>query len=1061
MEAASAVVGETTKSTIFHVEREINYLVHFRRNIKNLKIKLEQLTAMRNDIQRLADAALNNNYLISEAVETWLERVEAVSNEAIQVTCEAEKIKSWFKGWLTFSRFVLARKAEKILGVIQCLFDERSAFSATISDPKPTQNLELMGTTDFEAFASRKTITMRVINALENDRISLFGIFGMAGVGKTTLVKSISKHVKTENLFDEIVMVTVSVNSDIKAIQSDIANELDLQLEKEESVSLRAKRLSARLKRAKTILIILDDLWERVDLGEVGIFHGEENKACKVLITTRDQDVCNSMETQLKIEVDVLSEQDSWHLFRDKVGDVEDSTLEEVGRDIVSECKGLPLAIVSLARALREKEKIIWIDALQQLKKSIFEGMTPVVSSIRLSYNLLPNETIKMCFLFCSLFREDCKIPMSTLRSYVMGEKLLKGITTLEEASGRLYAIMDKLTSSCLLLKSDKRRVMMHDVVRDVAILIASEESNGFIIKPGMQLAEWSDMELYKFKRMSLLRNIRCDLPNLINGPQLLTLSLSGNENIYEIPPNLFLEMKSLLTLDLSRTRIKTLPPSLSCLVNLRALLLIDCWSLLNVSPVENLKRLEVLDLHGSKIQSLPEEMRSLTSLRMLNLSETHKLEIMYPKVLSSLVRLEELHMHNSFEEWELEGAGNGMNATLSEIASLGHLTSLAFCVANSKLLSQEIPNNWNTLKKYAILLGTTNSFASVEFYSASTNFERSMFIEMPLILVANWVMVLLDRTNLLYLNICEGIQSVGVIDSAGLNNCKVLHITNCADMKCLISSTGLETTPNYAFGNLEELALCKLDTFLAIFQGKLPKGFLQKLRILTVYDCSEVISLLPCDLVARLQNLQVLTVHYCMGLKVLTEYSSLTSTEGRMFKMPASPNFPNLRRLNISNCEKLKSLFSLRLARDLVQLEEVYIFNCTSMLMIVEADENVEDCDTKQDLAILPRLKSLILTRLPRLSSFASHGSVLVDCSSLEELRVIECDNLHQFSFAGQSLPKLKMLDVHSKWLNQLQGLDESLKSFLKTFLPGMFLDCCFLITIIIFHFRYKLFAM
>ncbi|TXG66921.1 hypothetical protein EZV62_008196 [Acer yangbiense] len=122
----------------------------------------------------------------------------------------------------------------------------------------------------------------------------MIGLYGMGGVGKTTLAKVVGEEAKEKKLFDEVVMVTVTQNPDVKNMQTHIADLLGLKFE-EETIEVRAQRLCLRLNKEKTILIILDDVWEKLDLTIIGIPFGDDHKGCTILLTTRQQQVCISM----------------------------------------------------------------------------------------------------------------------------------------------------------------------------------------------------------------------------------------------------------------------------------------------------------------------------------------------------------------------------------------------------------------------------------------------------------------------------------------------------------------------------------------------------------------------------------------------------------------------------------------------------------------------------------------------------------------------------------------------------------------------------------------------
>ncbi|KAH0722743.1 hypothetical protein KY290_005391 [Solanum tuberosum] len=61
------------------------------------------------------------------------------------------------------------------------------------------------------------------------------------------------------------------------------------------------------------------------------------------------------MGAQKTLEVGMLSEEKSWILFRQKVGNFVDyPSLLDIAKEVAKEGKGLPLAIISVARAIKK-----------------------------------------------------------------------------------------------------------------------------------------------------------------------------------------------------------------------------------------------------------------------------------------------------------------------------------------------------------------------------------------------------------------------------------------------------------------------------------------------------------------------------------------------------------------------------------------------------------------------------------------------------------------------------------------------------------------------------------
>ncbi|XWS11160.1 hypothetical protein CRYUN_Cryun38cG0059900 [Craigia yunnanensis] len=162
---------------------------------------------------------------------------------------------------------------------------------------------------------------MELFKGGENKRIA---VWGMGVVGKTTLVRNLNNKLESSSLMealDIVIWVTVSKDLDLKKVQSQIAKRLNLELDANDAIEERAKILLKRLMKKK-FLLILDDVWEQIDLDIVGVPQSDDQANCKVLLTTRHLDVCRAMMTNEEIKLDVLKEEASWNLFAQNAGDV-------------------------------------------------------------------------------------------------------------------------------------------------------------------------------------------------------------------------------------------------------------------------------------------------------------------------------------------------------------------------------------------------------------------------------------------------------------------------------------------------------------------------------------------------------------------------------------------------------------------------------------------------------------------------------------------------------------------------------------------------------------------
>ncbi|KAL0464573.1 UNVERIFIED_CONTAM: Disease resistance protein [Sesamum latifolium] len=114
-----------------------------------------------------------------------------------------------------------------------------------------------------------------VMDVLRREDVQRIGIWGMGGVGKTTLVQNVNNKLSGSGSFSIVMWITVSnryqeTESELKKVQNLVARRLKLELP-EESMETRTSQLHARLMMEKTFLLILDDVWNPIELDRVGI----------------------------------------------------------------------------------------------------------------------------------------------------------------------------------------------------------------------------------------------------------------------------------------------------------------------------------------------------------------------------------------------------------------------------------------------------------------------------------------------------------------------------------------------------------------------------------------------------------------------------------------------------------------------------------------------------------------------------------------------------------------------------------------------------------------------
>ena len=698
-EIVTAVAGKVSEYMVDPIGRHLGYLFCYRSHIDELRNNVQKLREARGDVQITVDEATRRGDEIRPRVQGWLKQVDEITGEAEELMMKDENNKiSCFN---LKSRYQLGRRASKKAQVIVEIQEARD-FPDGVSYRLPPRTATFK---EYEPFDSRASTLNKIMDALRDDKTKMIGVWGMGGVGKTTLVKQVVEQAKQEKLFATQVYVQVSWTREpekfqqgILDIQQQIGGMLGLEF-KNEAQSTKAAQLMQRLKKEK-ILIILDDIWKEINLGEVGIPYckDDDQKDCKILLASRDEDLLlQDMGAQECFPVQYLPSEEAWQLFKMTAGDsVEnDHELLATAREVVEECQGLPVAIVTTAKALKGKNMAVWKNALEELRSSeptnIRGVEEKVYACLELSYNHLKSNALKSLFLLCGMLSYG-DILMDDLLSYAMGLDLFDRIKSLEEARNKLIALLTTLKTSSLLLEGDYRRrpfggrrdstllfvdddskcVRMHDVVRDVARNIASKDPHRFVVTED----DWSETNESKY--ISLYCKAVHELPQRLVCPKLQFLLLRSNLNI-KIPNTFFEGMNQLEVLDLSRMGFKTLPSTLQSLANLRTLCLGWCNKLRDIAGIGELKKLQVLSMTSSHIEQLPKEMGQLTNLRLLNLNYCWVLKVIPQNILSKLSKLECLFMRSSFSKWEVAEVSDGKsnNACLPELNHLDHLRTI------------------------------------------------------------------------------------------------------------------------------------------------------------------------------------------------------------------------------------------------------------------------------------------------------------------------------------------------------------------------------------------------
>ncbi|GLT33907.1 hypothetical protein SLA2020_084600 [Shorea laevis] len=550
-------------------------------DLNEFRSEFQVLKRRKIDVKSRIQAEVHSGQVVKQEVRGWLNDVRKVEKDKQDIEERARRVPY-------LKRASLDKLVREKVDVVKRT-KERGIFNEGLVIERAPAHGNIIPADNLVGEISTK---QEIWGYLMGDEVGMIGVCGIGGVGKTTIMKNLHNDLQRETRFQNVIWVTVSHPLNVFELQKKIAGAMGERLREEEEVMMRAAALMEIMRR-KRYVVILDDVWQKFSLKEVGIPNPNVRNGCKVIVTSRSIEVCSYLHCKI-VKVKPLSQKESLKLFLDTVGDgvLQVPGFEEVLKLIVEECAGLPLAIVVIAGSMRRVNDVnVWRNALTELQvrvSSVKDSNDEIFKRLRFSFDRLDSLQVKSCFLYCSLFREDYVFSKRELIECWIDEGLIDGLPSREAACNRGHAIIDRLEKNFLLEKETFRSsriavgvsvgiagAKMHDVVRDMAIIGIGPEF-GYMIKAGMNLVELAD-ELGWVKdpkKLSLMENNILKVP-LSLSPKCLSLStliLSSNSNLSEIPESFFEEMLALKVLDLSNTAIETLPNSISKLENLSAL---------------------------------------------------------------------------------------------------------------------------------------------------------------------------------------------------------------------------------------------------------------------------------------------------------------------------------------------------------------------------------------------------------------------------------------------------------------------------------------------------------
>ncbi|KAH0972533.1 hypothetical protein GBA52_024689 [Prunus armeniaca] len=613
------------------------------------------------------------------------------------------------------------------------------------------------------------------------DDVRFIGIWGMGGIGKTTIARVVRERISPEFEFS-IFLENVSHNvqkggliSQQREILSRISMKtIDIFDVHEGSTMIR------RLLHHKKVLLILDD----ANSDHLDYLAGKQEwfgSGSRVLITTRNEHLLVEHGVERRFHVKGLNHDDALKLFSWKAfgKDHPEKNYIDLSSCVVSYADGLPLALKVLGSFLRGRHVTAWNSALGKLR----DLCNTVLGTLQISYDDLDDKEKKIFLDIACFFNGEKKDRVIEILDSCgfcasIGIDVIIEKSLLTNSYGTLWMHQlfqemgrEIVNRECLDEPGNRSRLWCHEEAKHVLSKNTGTDAVESITMDKTGPVVHGDAKC--FSRMKKLRLLNLANVNLSNDLEYLSdnlrsLEWAGYPSKYF--PSHF-NPEKLLELNMCHSHIESFWTGVKILYNLKVIKLSHSLNLVNTPDFRGFPNLEYLILEGcirlykvdpslgmleritqvnlkdcKSLVHLPRSVYGLKSVKVLNLSGCSKLEKL-PKELGNAECLEELDV-----------SGTAIRQLPSSIVRLKSLTVLNFrgCKGPS-------PKFWNLLSLFQLFLSLFQRFLI-----------RSR-VPTPLLLPSLSGLVSLKKLT--------------------LSDCNLLEVPN--DLGCLSSLTDLDLSRN------------------------------------------------------------------------------------------------------------------------------------------------------------------------------------------------------------------------------------------------------------------------
>jgi hypothetical protein len=305
-----------------------------------------------------------------------------------------------------------------------------------------------------------------VVKTLQS--VSVIGLVGMGGIGKTTLAMEVYNHFLSCRRFERYCFVKDVRSSQTSILQNKVLHDLGVAFESRCNDERDYTRTLRGALRDQRVLVIVDDISDANQFKALIPKINDLGLECRIVITSRGRDVLKDVMKTLPTaskalyEVQILDKSDSRRLFNIHafMSETPSKGFVELADTISDACGGLPLSLTVMGSYLFDKkeaeDKEIWVESMKMLQEN-----PEIIDKLRICYDGLPTHGHRAMFrdIACMLIGVKQEVAMTIWKSCSNCS-----CSCSKTPASSLRNLIDR--SLVRLDEDDKLR--MHDVLRDM-----------------------------------------------------------------------------------------------------------------------------------------------------------------------------------------------------------------------------------------------------------------------------------------------------------------------------------------------------------------------------------------------------------------------------------------------------------------------------------------------------------------------------------------------------------------------------------------------------------------